>query len=139
MYLAVKVANILWPNFLINFSSGRISQKILLLYFSFGSVRAEILLRFKPSGSHLIDKITAAATRGVIHNLNVDPSSFKSFEIGMKFLTHSWRRSLYHIETSMIIGSANQWTGFYMIGTSVMKEFKQPVSSRMTRSIGNFI
>ena len=56
--------------------------------FSFGSVRAEILLRFKPGGSQLIDKITAAATRGVIHNLNVDPSSFKSFEIGMKLLIH---------------------------------------------------
>ena len=31
---------------------------------------------------------------------------------------------LYHIETSPLICSANQWTGFYIIGTSVMKEFK---------------
>ena len=28
----------------------------------------------------------------------------------------------YHIETSPLIYRANQWTGFYMIGTSVMKE-----------------
>ena len=27
-----------------------------------------------------------------------------------------------HIETSQLICSANQWTGFYMIETSVMKE-----------------
>ena len=41
----------------------------------------------------------------------------------------SWRRSLSyrnegpcHIETSSLICFANQWTGFCMIGTSVMKE-----------------
>ena len=28
----------------------------------------------------------------------------------------------YHIETSPLIYSANQWTGFYMKGTSIMKE-----------------
>ena len=28
----------------------------------------------------------------------------------------------YHIETITLIFSASQWTGFYMIGTSVMKE-----------------
>ena len=27
----------------------------------------------------------------------------------------------YHIENSPLISQANQWTGFYMIGTSVMK------------------
>ena len=27
-----------------------------------------------------------------------------------------------HIETSPLINKANQWTGFYMIGTTVMKE-----------------
>ena len=27
----------------------------------------------------------------------------------------------YHIETSPLICSANQWTGFYMISASVMK------------------
>ena len=31
---------------------------------------------------------------------------------------------LYHIETSPLICRANQWTGFYMIGISVIKEFK---------------
>ena len=28
----------------------------------------------------------------------------------------------YHIETSPLIYSANQWTGFYMITVSIMKE-----------------
>ena len=28
----------------------------------------------------------------------------------------------YHIETSPLICYANQWTGFYMIGTYVMKQ-----------------
>ena len=28
----------------------------------------------------------------------------------------------YHIETSPLIYRANQWTDFYMIGTTVMKE-----------------
>ena len=31
-------------------------------------------------------------------------------------------RGPYHIETSTSICRANQWTGFYIIGTSVMKE-----------------
>ena len=30
----------------------------------------------------------------------------------------------HHIETSPLICRANQWTGFYMIWTSVMKELK---------------
>ena len=29
----------------------------------------------------------------------------------------------YHIETSPLIWYGNQWTGFYMIEASVMKEF----------------
>ena len=36
-------------------------------------------------------------------------------------LTFSWQRP-YHIGTSPLICSANQWTGFYMITASVMKE-----------------
>ena len=32
----------------------------------------------------------------------------------------------YHIETSPLICSANQWTGFYMITASAMKEFIIP-------------
>ena len=31
----------------------------------------------------------------------------------------------YHMETSLLICFANKWTGFYMIVTSVIKEFKQ--------------
>ena len=31
----------------------------------------------------------------------------------------------YHIETSPLIYFSNQWTGFYMIATSVMKELNQ--------------
>ena len=34
----------------------------------------------------------------------------------------------YHIETSPLICSANQWTDFYMLTTSVMKELNQFVS-----------
>ena len=30
-----------------------------------------------------------------------------------------------HIETSLLICKANQWTGFYMIGTSVMAELNE--------------
>ena len=30
---------------------------------------------------------------------------------------------LYHVETSPLICSVNQWTSFYMIVTSVMKEW----------------
>ena len=52
-------------------------------------------------------------------------------DTGFHFRSHqNWRRGrcqlfhdggLYHIETSSLICSANQWTGFYMIVTSVMK------------------
>ena len=31
----------------------------------------------------------------------------------------------YHVETSPLICRANQWTGFYMITASVMKEFSR--------------
>ena len=30
----------------------------------------------------------------------------------------------YHIEISSLIAYVNQWTSFYMIGTSVMKKFR---------------
>ena len=30
----------------------------------------------------------------------------------------------YYIETNPLISRVNQWTGFYMIGTSVMKELR---------------
>ena len=32
--------------------------------------------------------------------------------------------SPYHIDTSPMVCTANQWIGSYMIGTSVMKELK---------------
>ena len=35
----------------------------------------------------------------------------------------------YHIETSHLVCSANQWTGFYMVQTSVMKELKRIYSN----------
>ena len=40
----------------------------------------------------------------------------------------------YHIETSPLICSPNQWTGFYMIGTSVMKKCIVQNHNRNTRS-----
>ena len=36
---------------------------------------------------------------------------------------------VYHVETSPLIYSANQWTGVYKIGTSVMKELNQSIWS----------
>ena len=39
-------------------------------------------------------------------------------------LTLSWQRP-YHIETSLLTCSANQWISFYMIGTTVTKELKE--------------
>ena len=41
------------------------------------------------------------------------------------YLTHDGGR--YHIETSPLICSANQWTGFYMITASVMKGLNECV------------
>ena len=36
----------------------------------------------------------------------------------------------YYIETTPLIFTANQWTDFYMIGTSVMKELKAKTTVR---------
>ena len=51
----------------------------------------------------------------------------EDFTKTFKFLTFSWRNDedLYHIETSPFICRANQWPGFYTIGTSIMKELKK--------------
>ena len=46
-------------------------------------------------------------------------STFKSIR-GRTLIFHDG--DLCHIETSPLIFRGNQWTGFYMIGTSVMKE-----------------
>ena len=43
--------------------------------------------------------------------------------VGKAYLFHEG--GPYHIETIPFICRANQWTGFYMIGTSVMKEWVQ--------------
>ena len=42
----------------------------------------------------------------------------------MKFFLTLSRWSPYHIETSPWICRGNQWTGFYMLGTSAMEELK---------------
>ena len=34
----------------------------------------------------------------------------------------------YHIETSPLIWSANQWSGFFLIGISIMKELRKAIS-----------
>ena len=52
-------------------------------------------------------------------------STFHLNPIGA-FLFNSFR---YHVETSPLICRANQWTGFYMITASVMKELKSKVAS----------
>ena len=43
-----------------------------------------------------------------------------------KIFRTQWRRS-YHIETNPLICYANQWTGLYMIGTTVMNKLKNRV------------
>ena len=47
---------------------------------------------------------------------------------GLNMLTSDiklfYNRDPYYRETSPLIFSANQWTGFYMIETSVMKELR---------------
>ena len=58
--------------------------------------------------------------------LDIDKTRFlfmAFFEYQFKYchkLFHD--RGLYYIETSSLICSENQWTGFYMIETSIMKE-----------------
>ena len=48
-------------------------------------------------------------------------------------LALSWRRS-YHIETSPLIYRVNQWTGFYMIETSVMKELNWVLATQSSKN-----
>ena len=55
-------------------------------------------------------------------------NNFRNFRLcGMNKPSHSSQlfhgEGLYHIETSPLICKSNQWTGLYMIGISVMKEF----------------
>ena len=44
----------------------------------------------------------------------------RNHEFWMQYSAHGGGR--YHIETSPLVCRANQWTDFYMIGTSIMKE-----------------
>ena len=47
------------------------------------------------------------------------------FYIWESFLQLFYAGDRYHIETSPLTCSANQWTGFYMIAASVMKELSR--------------
>ena len=44
------------------------------------------------------------------------------FIIGISYRQLFSDGGLYHINARPLLWRANQWTGFYMIGTSVMKE-----------------
>ena len=46
----------------------------------------------------------------------------QNFNKAITLLFHG--RGLYHIESSPLICSVNKWFGFYIIGTSVIKEIK---------------
>ena len=50
--------------------------------------------------------------------------SFKFLNISYVLLQLFHEGGRYHIETSPLICSANQWTGFYMITVSIIKELK---------------
>ena len=58
---------------------------------------------------------------------------FKLHEVMISFdLTLSWwSGGPYHIETSPLICWANLWTGFYMIGTTVMKELIEMIPENL--------
>ena len=51
------------------------------------------------------------------------PVNFAKF-LRAPFFKEHFRRLLPHIETSPLIYSANQWTGFYMVETFITKELK---------------
>ena len=57
-----------------------------------------------------------------IHTFSRKGQSLKVLKITLLAFFHDG--GPYHTETSPLIRRANQWTGFYMIGTSVMKELK---------------
>ena len=54
---------------------------------------------------------------------NISTQTFVGVNCLNSFMTMA-EVPIYHIETGPLICTANQWTGFCMIGTSVMKEFK---------------
>ena len=75
-------------------------------------------------------------TRGfdVFRGVSKEMSGMKWVNLRSKFCEEfAWvfhDGGIYHIETSPLICTANQWTGFYMTGTYVMKEFKDITESR---------
>ena len=58
------------------------------------------------------------------HNLS-GCVKFRLYWQGRSFLQLCHDRGSYHIESSPLICSESQWTGFYMIGTFFMKELKR--------------
>ena len=62
-----------------------------------------------------------------------------TFLLGTKpvknFTFDSFMTGTYHIDTSLLICSANQWTGFYMIETSVMKKLLMLKALQITNLI----
>ena len=62
--------------------------------------------------------------------VELKPSKSEICSLEVDVLLTQWRvynvhdRGSHYIETSPLICSANQWTGFYMTGTAVMKELK---------------
>ena len=62
-----------------------------------------------------------------------------TFLLGTKPVKHftfnSFMTGTYHIDTSLLICSANQWTGFYMIETSVMKKLLMLKALQITNLI----
>ena len=73
----------------------------------------------------------------------VQKIDFYSVEVGALYWhsKYPWKRHYqvfdyggpYHVETSPLICSENQWTSFYMIGTSVMK-WLNPVPLKRSKS-----
>ena len=64
-----------------------------------------------------------------------------NFEVLIDYLMFFWLfydESPYHIETNLLICSVNQWTGFYMIGTSVTKELKNEKSETVCGTFGGY-
>ena len=68
--------------------------------------------------SMLLTIFVKITTMDVWRPLIVTSDQFRTLAINSFF----YDGGPYHIETSLLIYRANQWTIFYMIGTSVMKE-----------------
>ena len=61
--------------------------------------------------------------RNVIHFTRIKPQWLLRFvKDTFNMVLHFQDGGSYHIETSSLICYANQWTGFYMIGSSIIKE-----------------